>query len=148
MALIPLLVTEVGFSQTTTVKETITAKEKEIYQAIKNEDIDIFKSYTSDNLISVYRSGYATKDDEIDHLAEITIHSYQLSDIKVKQPAKDVAIIIYTLDASGIYQDKKFGGKFYAASTWIKSDGTWKTVMHTEIPAPVPEAHNMKGEMQ
>ena len=127
-----LLIASVGFSQMTDVEETITAKEKDMYKAIKESNMDVFKENTSDDLLSIYSSGYATKDQEVESLSNLKMDSYELSDIRVIQPADGVAIIAYTLNASGKYKDQAFSGTYYSTSTWVESDGEWKAIMHTE----------------
>lgn len=145
LTIVLCLVASVGFSQMAEVEETIISKEKNMYEAIKKGDMDTFKANTSDDLISVYSDGYVTKDEEIERLSDLTIESYELSDIKVEEPAEGVAIVIYTLDASAVYQNEKISGKYYSTSTWVEKDGEWKAVMHTETEAaPMEEPVGME----
>lgn len=135
------LVTSVAFSQMTDVKETITAKEKEMFEALKNGDMDTFKSNLAESFISVYATGISDRAQELESMTKLKIRSYEFSDMRVTQPADGVAIIAYSFNADGTYENEEFSGKYYASSTWVMADGDWKAVMHTDI-----EAVPMEGE--
>jgi hypothetical protein len=135
------LVTSVAFGQMSDLKETITAKEKEMFEAIKNGDMDTFKSNLSENFISVYETGISDRAQELENIAKLKIRSYEFSDVRVMQPAEGIAIIAYSFNAEGTYAEEEFSGKYHAGSTWVMSDGDWKAVMHTDM-----EAAPMEGE--
>ena len=59
---------------------------------------------------------------------------YTLSDMDVIFPRDDVAVATYHVDQKMEMQGKPQQMKMYDSSTWVKVDGTWRCVMHTESP--------------
>lgn len=147
LMLVMFLVASTGFSQMSNVKEAVTAKEKEMYEAIKSGDMDTFKANLADEFMSVYATGFADRTKELENIKNLKMDSYELSDIQVMQPAESVAIISYSLTASGMWENEKFSGKYYSTSTWVMDNDTWKAVMHTETEAtPMEKPMGMEDE--
>lgn len=59
---------------------------------------------------------------------------YTLSDMDVIFPRDDVAVATYHVDQKMEMQGKPLQMKMYDSSTWVKVDGKWRCVMHTESP--------------
>ena len=59
---------------------------------------------------------------------------YTLSDMDVIFPRDDVAVATYHADQSLEMQGKPLQMSVYDTSTWVKVDGKWRCVMHTESP--------------
>lgn len=117
------------------LKETLTAKEKEMYEAIKNGDLDTFEANLADNYTGIYETGISEREQELENLGNLTIRSYELSDIQLMQPAEGVAILTYTLNGSGTFGEEEFNGTYYCSSTWIMEGDQWKGLLHTETEA-------------
>lgn len=137
--LVMLLSVSAGFGQMSDIKETITGKEKGIYEALKKGDMDTIKEAFADEIMTVYDSGIHGRQQELSDMMKMKMSSYELSDIKVMQPADNVAIIAYALHAEGTYMDEDFSGDFYATSTWVKMSGEWRAVAHAETTAQSEE---------
>lgn len=138
-----LVIATTGYAQTadttdadtTDIAKAITAKEKEVYETIKAGDMKAFEAYLTNDFVGVSPSGIMDKAKEVENISGLKLDSYELTDVQVIQAAEGVALIFYTVNASGMYQNKKFSGKFYATSTWVEKDGEWKAAMHTETEA-------------
>lgn len=132
-----LLLSSVCYSQMASdIQETITAKEKEMYEAIKTGDLQTFEANLSDNFMTVYPTGMNNREQELEDIKNLKMDSYELSDVQVMQPAEGVAIIAYALTASGMWnEEEEFSGQYYASSTWVMTDNEWRAVMHTETQA-------------
>ena len=59
---------------------------------------------------------------------------YTLSDMDVIFPRDDVAVATYHVDQKMEMQGKPQQMRMYDSSTWVKVDGKWRCVMHTESP--------------
>lgn len=59
---------------------------------------------------------------------------YTLSEIDVVFPREDVAVASYHANQRMEMQGKPVQMDVYDTSTWIKVDGQWRCVMHTESP--------------
>ena len=138
LTIVLLVIASAGYSQvedTTDISKEITAKEKEVLETVKAGDMATFERYLADDFMSISSSGIADRAKEVENLSGLKLDSYEMSDVKVIEPADGVAMIIYTLNASGEYQNERFSGKYYTTSTWVESDGEWKNVMYTETEA-------------
>ena len=60
---------------------------------------------------------------------------YTFSDMDVVFPTDDVAVATYHVIQKMETQGKALQMDVYDTSTWIKVDGQWRCVMHTECPA-------------
>ena len=60
---------------------------------------------------------------------------YTISDMDVLFPRDDVAVATYHVDQKMEMQGKPVQMKVYDTSTWVKVDGHWRCVLHTESPA-------------
>ena len=60
---------------------------------------------------------------------------YTISDLDVVFPREDVAVASYHVDQKMEMQGKPLQMEMYDTSTWVKVDGQWRCVMHTESPA-------------
>lgn len=120
------------------LKETITAKEKEMYEALKNGDMDTFEANLADNFVSIYEIGVIKREEELERLVNLKIRNYELSDVQVMEPTEGVAILTYTLRGSGTFGEEEFDGTYYCSSTWVMEGDQWKGVVHTETEAATP----------
>lgn len=64
----------------------------------------------------------------------MVLKSYDLSDVKVMFPTDDLAVLTYKVrQTTAMRKDQKESTQTMAdSSTWVKKDGAWKCVMHTE----------------
>jgi len=60
------------------------------------------------------------------------LKSFQLDDIKVMFPSKDVAVVAYTVTEDMEVEGKPLTLKAADATTWIRQDGEWLAALHTE----------------
>lgn len=59
---------------------------------------------------------------------------YSISDLDVIFPRDDVAVATYQVDQRMEMQGKPVQMNVYDTSTWVKIEGDWRCVMHTESP--------------
>ncbi|HVH35126.1 nuclear transport factor 2 family protein [Tahibacter sp. UC22_41] len=59
---------------------------------------------------------------------------YSISDMDVIFPRDDVAVATYQVDQRMEMQGKPVQMNVYDTSTWVKVEGDWRCVMHTESP--------------
>ena len=66
------------------------------------------------------------------------IESFELKNAQVKQVSDDVAVIAYQVREELLVDGKRVSLDAADASTWVKRDGKWKCVLHTESLAGDP----------
>jgi len=59
---------------------------------------------------------------------------YEISGLDVVFPREDVAVATYHVDQEMQMDGKPLRNQVYDTSTWVKVDGAWRCVMHTESP--------------
>lgn len=59
---------------------------------------------------------------------------YEISGLDVVFPREDVAVATYHVDQEMEMEGKPVRNQVYDTSTWVKVDGEWRCVMHTESP--------------
>lgn len=59
---------------------------------------------------------------------------YRIADLDVVFPRDDVAVASYRVDQKMEMQGRPVQEKVFDTSTWVKVDGAWRCVMHTESP--------------
>lgn len=139
------MITSVGFSQMSEVKDAVISKEKGIYNALKTGDMETIKTSLADDMTSVYAWGFSDRSSELEALTKLTINSYDLSDVRVMQPTDNVAIILYRYSGDGTYDGEDFSDSYYCTSTWVNMDGNWKAVLHTETPVQQNDDEDMEN---
>ena len=60
------------------------------------------------------------------------LKSFRLDDVKVTLPAKNVAIIAYTVTEEMEVEGKPLTLKAADATTWVRQEGEWMAALHTE----------------
>jgi hypothetical protein len=60
---------------------------------------------------------------------------FQISDFDVLFPTEDVAVASYRVRQSMEQQGEALTEEVYDSSTWVRMDGDWKCVAHTESQA-------------
>jgi len=139
-----LMITSIAFGQMADIKNAITQKEKNMYESIKNGDMNAFKNSLSENFMGVYASGISNRDEEVETVgSNLAIDSYSFSEVSVLTPADNVAVINYKVSMSGSWADEAFSNDYYATSTWIKMGNEWKVIVHSDM-----QAESMEEEME
>lgn len=118
------------------------AKEKAIWDAIKNKDYDAFANMLAEDQLEVTGetvfdkagSVAAVKDFEP---AEVTFSDWQFSSID-----KNLFVVTYSVSVKGKYKGKEYPVEAArASSAWVNRNGKWLAIYHQECgvrPLPPP----------
>lgn len=116
--------------------------EKQFWQAMKDNDVDTVKRLTDDECILTGAQGVSRISRQ--ELAEMmknapyTLHAFELKDEQVSQLQDDVAIVAYTVHEELTVDGKPVKLDAADSSTWVRRDGGWRCVLHTESIAGDP----------
>ncbi|MGE5457432.1 MAG: nuclear transport factor 2 family protein [Methanococcaceae archaeon] len=113
--------------------QEIVNMEDAVITTVKNKEIDQFRNYLSDDFVGVYDMGITSKTDEIQGIQKMELKNASRTDEKVIFPTDDVAIITYKSKEDGSSEGKDFSGNYNVSTTWVKRDGKWMVVQHTEV---------------
>ena len=117
------------------IERTIVAKEKALWELVKNNDAKGFRRNFSPDYAGVYEDGVHTLDTEVKGIGETKMKSYALSDIKMIMPTSDTAILTYKVNSQAEAQGQDMSGDYYCSSTWVNRGGKWMAVSHSEVKA-------------
>jgi hypothetical protein len=134
-----------------TPSETLIDLETKFWQAIVDQDLDTATDLLAEPALMVSSHG-ALKFDHAGYrqMAEkgpMILSEYQLSDMEVVFPNETTAVLTYHAKQKVVPRGKTEGQfqEVNDTSTWIKVDGRWQCVIHTETPA---NAHGANGTAQ
>ena len=121
------------------LKQQLIDTEKTLWTAWGAADPEPFRAHlTADATNVVAGAGVNTGLDAM--LADIaaggcTLNSFEFTDVVLKQPVSDVAILSYTATQDSTCDGHALPPKVYATSIYVQQDGVWKTTHYQETPA-------------
>ena len=124
----------------TTTRDTLIDLENRFWRSMVDEDTDSALDMLSEPALMVSSHGAKKFDhDAYRKMAEqgsLVLTSYQLSDIDVTFANDDTAILTYRVRQELAPRGKSAGvtQEMADTSTWVRKDGQWQCVMHTETP--------------
>jgi ketosteroid isomerase-like protein len=135
---------------TQTIEAELLELEKRFWQALKDNDVDTAARLTDYPCIVTGAQGVGAIDQktftEMMKAATYTLDRFEIKDgAEVRQVRDDVAIVAYQVHEELTVDGKPV--KFDAAdsSTWVRSDGGWKCVSHTESILGDPFGRDRRG---
>jgi hypothetical protein len=118
------------------MEKEIIALEKSFWQAIVDEDTDKAISLLDKKSVLTGAQGVNTLTHgdykKMAQMSDWKIHSFDLSKINVFFPKPDVAVIGYVVHEDLTVQGEKMSLDAADSSVWVKRDGEWLNVHHTE----------------
>ena len=116
-----------------------TAKEKAIWDAIKQKDYATFEAMLADDSLEILSEGVRDKAGSIAGVKEWEPSEVNFSDWKFLPIDKDGFIVAYTVAAKGKYRGKDFPLESYrCSSAWMRRNNKWLAVFHQECPVKKP----------
>jgi hypothetical protein len=115
--------------------KALIARELELWEIVKNKQLDVFRTYYADNFRAVSSGGITDINQEVEGVRNVELKTYSLADTKVVFPNKDTAVLTYKVTVQGNYQGQDISGVYYASSVWVNQGGKWLAILHTEAKA-------------
>src|SRR5687767_4594171 len=125
----------------TTPTETLIDLETKFWQSMVDQDTETAVAMIAEPALMVTgmgaikfdRAGYR----EMAKKAPSVLTSFKLSDVQVVFPNDATAVVSYHVKQGVASRDKSDNKtqEMNDTSTWIKKDGNWQCVLHTETPA-------------
>jgi hypothetical protein len=109
------------------------AKEKAVWDTIKNKDYAAFGNMLADDQVEVGADGVHDKAQSIAMVKEFEPTEITFSDWKFLPIDKDAVVLTYTVNVKGKYKGKEFPREnVRASSAWVNRRGKWLAVYHQE----------------
>lgn len=122
----------------------VIAKEKAIWDTIKNKDYETFGNMLADNQVEVLPDGVHDKASTIAGVKEFEPTEVTFSDWRYLPINKDAVVVIYRVDVKARYKGKESPPQSArASSAWVNRNGKWLGAYHQECevstaPPPPP----------
>ncbi|CAN5672958.1 hypothetical protein BH20ACI3_BH20ACI3_21530 [soil metagenome] len=116
------------------ISETeVIAKEKAIWDAIKNKDYETFGNMLAEDQIEVLPEEVRDKAASIAGVKEFEPTEISFSDWKYLPIDKDAVVLAYHVDLKGKSKGKEFPPQSVrASSAWVNRNGKWLAAFHQE----------------
>lgn len=121
------------------------AKEKAIWDSIKNKDYDAFGNMVAEDQLEVMGEAVNDKASSLAGVKNFEPSEVTFSDWKFLSIDKDAFVVTYTVSMKGKYMGKEFPPETdRASSAWVYRNGKWLAAYHQECkvkpPMPMPKA--------
>jgi uncharacterized protein (TIGR02246 family) len=120
----------------TKVEKDLVELERQYWQALKDNDLEAAMRLTDEACIVVGAQGVGRIDRkalaEMIEDAPYTLKDFDVQDADVRMIGTDVAIVAYKVRESLTVEGKTVTLEAADASTWVRRDGHWVCVLHTE----------------
>ena len=125
----------------------VIAKEKAIWDAIKNKDYETYSNMLADTQLEVLPDAVYDKAGSIAGVKEFEPSEVTFSDWKYLPIDKDAVIIVYRVDVKAKYKGKEMPPmSARSSSAWVNRNGKWLATYHQECevsnapPPPPPKS--------
>jgi hypothetical protein len=118
---------------------TLMELEKGSWQYVKSKDLAAMKNYLADEAVLIFGDGSRyTKAEFLKAIPDFTLDSFTIApNAEVKVWSPDVATLLYRLTyASAMKDAKAVTLKVMSASTYVRRNGKWWSVLYQETPTP------------
>ncbi|KQY86057.1 MULTISPECIES: nuclear transport factor 2 family protein [Roseateles] len=134
-----------------TADNTLIALEKKFWQSMVDEDTDTALSMLNEPSLMVSSHGAMQFDHaqyrEMAEKGGMVIKSFKLSDMQVMHPSEDTAVLTYRVKQAIAQRGdtKEVEQEMADSSVWMRKDGEWLCVMHTETEIDKDQQAKKKG---
>ena len=128
------------------------AKEKEVWEALKNKDKAADARLLADDFVGLYGTGFATKADHINQMDDrYTLEVYKILDVKVIRLRPTMVLLLYKGTCKGTGEWAQVCARSdYISSLWVERDGQWLNLFSqdtiAETAADAPKAAIASGD--
>lgn len=124
----------------------VIAKEKAVWDAIKNKDYETFANMLADTMVEVLPDAVHDKAASIAGVKEFEPTEVTFSDWKYLPINKNAVVVVYRVDVKGKYKGKEFPPQSaWSSSAWVNRNGKWLATFHQECEAISAAIASPKG---
>lgn len=111
----------------------VIAKERAIWDAIKNKDYDTFANMLAENQVEVLPDAVRDKAASVAGVKEFEPSEVSFSDWKYLPIDKDAVLLVYRVNVKGKFKGKELAPQnVRASSAWVNRNGKWLAAYHQE----------------
>ena len=121
---------------TVAIEQEIVDLEHKFWEALRTKDLGTAQRLLDDPSIVTGAQGVASLEPiqfaQMFESAEWTLQDFKFEDVEARAVTEDVAVIAYQVTEQMTVDGKPLTLKAADASTWVRRDGRWVCVLHTE----------------
>lgn len=122
----------------------VMAMERGFWQAMRDDDIDAAVDMLDAESASACAMGVRHFDPagyrKMAEDGSMRLTGFEFADERVFFPVPDVAIVTYAVRQTFEIDGKAQVMEAYDTTTWVRKNGRWVAVLHTESPRQAPDA--------
>jgi hypothetical protein len=127
--------------------DEIIAKEKQLWDALKNRDYEAFGKMLSSDNVYISSDVVGGKDETVNGVRNFAPTEVNLSDWKTVVLDADAAVVTYTVNAKGTSGGRPIPpGALRASTAWVKRGAEWLAVYHQDCPIEERPANQPTAE--
>jgi hypothetical protein len=128
----------------------MTAKEKAVWETLKQKDLAAFGNMLTSDYIEVTDEGVYDKTGIVAYLKDLNLTEVTFSDWKMLPIDNDAVILTYQTNLKGTFKSEPISpGPYRSAAVWVKREGKWQDFYFQETlvkPMPPPPTGASKPE--
>ena len=109
-------------------KDEFIAREKAVWTAFEDKNLEQIKKLASTDLLAVYPDGIYNFQQRLDSMNKIEMKSFSLSDFNLSTPSPEVAILSSKAKVEGLDGTRELN----CGTVWNLNNGEWKAVFHAD----------------
>lgn len=111
----------------------LIAKEKAVWDAIKNKDYETFANMLADTMVEVLPDAVHDKAGSVAGVKDFEPTEVTFSEWKYLPIDKDAALLVYHVNVKGKFKGKEFAPQSVrSSSAWVNRNGKWVAAYHQE----------------
>jgi len=121
------------------LEKALIEKESALWETLKNkhpERFDEFAEQFGNFFAEEYRGVYAdevnTRDEEIEGPRFCRLETFSFTEAEATFLMDETAVLVYKIVTKNFLKERDISDVFNASSVWVKRDGEWKLILHTE----------------
>jgi len=111
------------------------AREKAIWQAVKDHRLDDFAAAMAPSYIGLYPDGPRSVAADVVQIRQADLHDFEISFFRILPIDPETIAATYRIDVSGQVQGSAFTGRYWVSSVWHRTGDKWRAMLHTETQA-------------
>jgi hypothetical protein len=110
--------------------------EYDLWDAVKRRDPGRFEQLLTADFVYLDESGISGKDILLGMLPTVTLHAFQMEDVRVTFLSPDIGVVVYCIDEDVPAAPGNEAGRRTAvvSSVWTRHNGAWTLAIHQETP--------------
>jgi hypothetical protein len=118
------------------LKDELVAMQKAEWTAWGNHNAKAFGESTSNDVVAIYADGTVVigRDKLLASVGSNTckLNSFDFSDVILRQPSPDTAILTYSAKQDGSCPEGKLEPKLFATAIYVRQGGKWRSLNYQE----------------